>query len=409
MGKLRIRDRNVPAEYDLMTYSDSNGVETENPGYQKVSEHVEHISDYVHPNYQSRINAGEIINSPCSYKRSDFKAGGGGNYATYSDSNNPGFSYTLSGGSQTIKRLGDTPLAGDYIGDYLDDHIAIAKQKALANMQVSPYAFGEDLFEVRETIKFLRHPLEQLSKLAKSFDTDKRRIRHKSLKKKYGDRATALAGLWSQYRFAATPLVYSTLEAAQALKSGNTVSERLTARGFSRYRDSFESYGNSGTNDRFSYRFSGIYEVDASAGILYEVQNPIMDWRTKYGLRIRDLPHTLWQVVPYSFMVDRFINLSDSLDGMKNLTDPNLKILAAWSRYKAKQVRSHELLNDTPGGSWSCTMLGDEVELDEFWYNRKVWRPSVLDTTPTLNMRGLVSDVTKTVDLLALTLQRFKF
>jgi hypothetical protein len=145
------------------------------------------------------------------------------------------------------------------------------------------------------------------------------------------------------------------------------------------------------------------------ATIFFEVTNPLKDWNFLLGLRMKDIPTGLWEIVPLSFMVDRLLNIKNTISGAVNFLDPTVTFLAASTRIK-KTTTS----NITFTG---CTYLEDlytyklenpdTVKHEVFEYNRGLWEPTFSDVVPPFTLGGLVEDIAKTADLIAIIVGRF--
>jgi hypothetical protein len=215
----------------------------------------------------------------------------------------------------------------------------------------------------------------------------------------------AHAGVWLQYRFAVSPLIRSVTDAIEAYSAvEKRLPERLSARGIATDSDYKEKVGWYAALPR-KFDISKGTEVDVKASILYEVSNPIHDWRFKLGFRAKDWPTTIWQVMPYSFMVDRLYNVTNLCKGVINLADPNVKILSACHRTKTTETKLFQLVQEIP----QCDILQAEVCKEEaFSYNRQPWTPTIQDTVPVLTPEFLVKDATHVSDLVALIISNFK-
>jgi hypothetical protein len=227
----RIRSRTEgPIEHTLTKYEDGNVFDQKTTvGYEKS----EAIRDVVTEDFKLKINQGQIINNPCLYTSDQYRETGGGHYdgtMIYS----PYKHYTTSGGSTTayqrsfavIPWLTTNDLA---MGEDIERERE-AKFHAIAHIDETPYAFAEDVGEVRETLKFLRRPFHSLLKLGRTFEKDvaTRAIRKaKWLKMSETQaryalahdtiyRAELIAAAWTEYRFAASPLVRSSMDALEA-------------------------------------------------------------------------------------------------------------------------------------------------------------------------------------------------
>lgn len=371
---------------------------------QTVHSQNESITDVVTPGYQKRVQRGEIVNNPCYYELNEFTSDGGSSYAANYIGANPPVYYSLSGGSFSQIRSPYMPAWHDNdIANVIASCVSQAKLKALANMAASPWAFGEDVLEIRETLRLLRDPLDGMKTF---FKAASRQANGRNLWRTI----QASAGLWNQYRFAVSPLYRSVSDLADALQQGDHTleGERLSSRGFSK-----ETYNRAGTeilttdNESYTWYMSDKFDLDFHATILYRVKNPISGWRHKYGLRLRDVPHTAWQVIPLSFMVDRMVNISDSIRALTNLADPNLQILAGSYRGKVETEKRYQLLAET-SSVWSISVTADECVDKHFHYQREVWEPSISDAIPEVTPTGLVDEATKIADLLSIIISYVK-
>jgi len=368
-----------------------------------VEEKSESISDVVTPNYHNLIKQGAIINNSCLYTSSEESSNGVG-LGTYNQDAPSTFSYTLAG-PLTRKRLPQrsTNLYNDWyngMGDVAasEDN---AKAQAIARIDKSTYAFGEDLLEIRQTLRFLKRPFKSLTDLSRAYRKffTYKRSRGMSL-------LDAHAQAWLQYRFAVGPLVRSLHDAVEALSVDDVpFPKRLTARGFEQDEVNFYDPSYDFGINTFSRSLKASQKVKAT--ILYEVNNPRRDWQFKLGLRAKDIPATIWAVMPYSFMVDRVLNVTDFVQAVTNLVDPDISILAGSVSTRTSHLRKIQLMSSEPSG-WSAEVLGEQIVRDDFSYNRSPWEPSVLDTIPDLDVRGLVDSATKLADLAALVKSNFR-
>jgi hypothetical protein len=363
---------------------------------------VESIDDFVTDNYRARIAAGEIINNPCVYTSVSTTEESASGIVSYNPpytgtsvtvwQNGPMTAYTMAAS-------GANYLAAPSTQTVFEER---AMQRALANIDNTPFAFGEDTLELKETLEFLKNPVKGILDLT----LGSRRKIAKAKRKRY--RITnhnwnkEVSKFVLEYRFAASPLYRSAMDAIDAyvVKSAPVKPPRLTARGFdvdtAEVSDSILT-ATSHNFDRRSQRESSV-----KASILYEVSNPIYDWKYRLGFRPKDWPTTFWQVVPLSFMVDRMFDITSFSKGVINMLDPNVKILAASVTNRDKIVQECTYTGYTATAQWSSTGSGNTRKYESFTYDRKVWNPSIRDTFPSLDLEGLVDSATKVSELAAL-------
>jgi hypothetical protein len=375
-------------------------VETFNQQYD-----YETMDDVVSENYHKRIARGEIINHPCSYERTWLQAESGSMKATPKPAY-PGYVPWEQRGANTQRRAAVTgfTMNGKYPSLADEGNLGHrAKLLAVANLDQTPYAFGEDTLEIRETLRFLKNPLGGILQGVRAFERRKKKLLTGSLK--WEKRADALSNLWLEYQFAASPLYRSICDALEAYVIGNrALPKRLSSRGFA--QDSNEDSGTetAGTSD-FDWEFQ--VKRECHAGILYEVTNPIRDWRFTLGFRMKDLPTTFWQVVPLSFMIDRVIDVSHFSQGVINMADPNVRILSGFVRLKDWQDWNYRCIS-TESGHYNISTSAGAVYEGLFKYRRYPWAPSIRDTVPKPNWSGIVDSATKVLDLAGLLYRPLK-
>lgn len=369
----------------------------------------ETMDDYVVPNFQSRIAQGDVINNPCTYVKTTRRSIGTGSshIELVSGWRHIEGDGTLTEFRQTYPGSPWVSSAGIAVPSEPDGIQDALKLGALGNVDRSPYSFAEDLAEWRETLRFLRDPLGSLRKLSEAFKKDTRKLLSK---KKHLTKAKAIADVWLTYRFALSPLVRSANDLLEAASTRTHRPERRTARYSETWSDfdSAEDVRAPTATSPHLWASSAHVEGDYRAGILYEVSNPLNDWRFKYGLRFKDIPETIWAVMPYSFMVDRSFNISQSMRGLSSFLDPNVEILAAWIVKRLTSVQSVTYTGYDYSGALSISVIPDTIVTEKFTYDRTVWVPEISDLIPDLDIKGLINSSTKVADLSALILQNLR-
>jgi len=369
--------------------------------------------DVVSSNFKSRIASGEVINNPCVLSVGEWTEVRGDYFASQ---NNGSHTYHSGGDGNIINYLSSVGIVGTEpsLDDPTSDLIKKARLHAIANIDKTPHSFGEDVGELRQTLRFMRNPLASLASLSKAFKRDRvvreRKIlsdarRRKAKITRHKAQAQALSESWVTYRFAFSPLVRSLSDLAVALGEKPYVRpDRRTARGYDNHTEE-EAITSVSVGHTFDNSVS--LDVQVRAGILYEITSPYSSVASKYGLRIKDVPHTIWQLLPYSFMVDRIVDISSVIRGLTNLSDPRLHILAAWVTTHKEHLQTWRVVSQT-SGSYTITMSPSGWDRKDFSYIRTPWSVSVGDLTPEFDLSGLVADVTSTLDLISLTILRLK-
>ncbi len=359
----------------------------------------EEMNDWVVSNYKRRIEAGEIINNPMDYGRDVLTTSGVGHHRY----RHPNVKYDTTG--PLTGRLVEVGKANglmfDYSSKFTKDFEAEAKLKALANIDSTPFAFGEDALELKETVRFLRNPVKGLFNLSQKFRRD---LKKRNAKSKY-ELLQAHAKLWLQYRFAVSPLIRSSIDALEAYSSETPMlPERLTSRGFS-VEEAHDEEDKEGV-DQWVFRVKRDRTMVGKATILYTVSNPVYDWNYRLGFRAKDWPTTMWQVVPYSFMVDRVLDITSFCKGVINLADPRVTVLMGCYSVHDDDVRSLSCVDRNVAES---TIVSSDTRTHKIHsYDRVPWVPTVSDTVPKFNSEGLTDSATKIADLTSLILGNFR-
>lgn len=383
------------------------------PGFPQsvlLASQSETMTDTVIPDYFARKKAGDVMANACSYTNTQVACSGGGSrVATHKTQPR----VDIVGGGGSLTRYYRLALAGslrptDYVvsAKSVDALASEANAKAIADIDSSPYSFAEDIATWKQTANFLRDPIGSLRGLSKAFSSDVGKLEQR---RKALIRAKAIADVWLTYRFAISPLIRSCMSALDAFADAPVRPKRRTARG-----SVTDTGSQSGIQTKGSPPNQYIWDVkneltrQVRSAIHYEISNPVMDWRFKYGLRVKDYPELLWDLTPYSFMVDRITDVGNTIRGLTNLSDPTLSILAATWTLRQGSTATYRLTKNNGNSNFDIVITPDEEKLVSFLYNRNVWQPTWSDTIATPDLANLVNSATKIADLTALITQRLK-
>ncbi len=365
---------------------------------------TESMEDVVTPNFHKALANGSIINNPCDYTHRTYSVKDGSVTGAQIPPGTGWFNYD---GPVTAKWRDDVLNSGQ---DPWSNHgyasvdtarlRQTARVNALSNVDTTAYAFGEDIGELRETVRFIKNPVSSLVDVGRAF-----RARVLKLVDSGWDLAAAVASVHLSARFALMPLIRSSHDAVDAFVGlPKQPPKRLNARGFA--ADDAESKDSAsyvvGSSTVTFDRRSSVSEQH-HATIHYEVSNPVSRTRWALGLRAKDIPDVMWQLLPYSFMVDRVVDITSFIRSTINLVDPNVKILAA--SHTVREEYSEELtLTDKVNTGWT-QFVGQGPETDTVYtHKRDPYTPSIFDAVRPVELDGLVKDATRIADSLALFL-----
>jgi hypothetical protein len=274
-----------------------------------------------------------------------------------------------------------------------------ATVQALAGIDETPFAFGEDVAE------FIRYVYQIRTHLSRVHSQTHKHMSNLKISKEN------LEKVWIESRFKYMPSILSALDATEALLGlESTLPLRLSSHGRSRDSSSVEDslhklHGSETNYADFGRRTE--FETSFHASILYEATNPTQSgWRGKLGLRAKDIPRTLWNIVPYSFMVDRVVDISSAIQGLVNLADPRISILAG-SVTQRTTLREEVTLTGVGAADWNISVSSGVRESESFSYTRRPWTPRAGDAIPLPEFSRLVDAVTDVLDLASLISQRW--
>lgn len=325
---------------------------------------LEYCEDVVVRDFHARKAAGEIINNPFLKSTDTFKVDSTSVWSIIT-SCIPGSVRTQKVNSGTVvPGMFSSALAFPGDGD-ISNAILLAGTRAAAGVQRPDMQLLVDLAEAKKTIRMLTNPFENLYRIIKDTRNSTRYSKWRKKRVRTGgvsNLSAFLSSEWLRYRYGIMPLVYS---ANGALASTLAISSpRLTSRAGSDVSSGgevlIEDFTNT-WNSSFGYRrkIYGSSHTSVRTGILYE---HALDARTRLGLNVWDLPSTGWELIPFSFVADWFVNLGDAFMAAKPRLGVNY--LAQWT--SVKTVRSSRLAvtllptglagqTQNPGGTWACS------------------------------------------------------
>lgn len=209
----------------------------------------------------------------------------------------------------------------------------IALSKAYAKMNESAVMTGELLSDLGRTVSMLRRPFKSSISLCNKM-LNLRKVR---LGKTTASAARASTNAWLEYRMGFKPLISdmdNVLEECATKYALGLGGRRLVARAsvpFSRLLTNTQRLAGGlpqldAVDVVGTYRHSG----SASAGVIYEVKTRTTteQFLASGGLRLRDVPATIWEIIPFSFVVDWFSNVGHVLQAA--LPDPDVTVLGSW-------------------------------------------------------------------------------
>lgn len=312
-------------------------------GFQK------YIDDVVTPGFKTKSSKGIIVNNPVYINTHEASGQITGMYVKTRKSG-----LTCTGSTEKVRvqegYIPDTlnaydrlhPIIDAAVSQVLPSLVTLAGTSAMSSMKEPDVMLGVTLLEREETLRMLRRPQGRLIDLLKSIRNQMRKDR--KWRKRMGRRKVAITlgnyiiDRWLMYRYGIMPLVYDIQGLMKAATAPIALSaQRHTARGKACANvdsDGIDSYTEYTTTRSHNVGTASAV-VCARAGIMYV---HTMDMRNRYGLSLGDIPSTLWESIPLSFVPDWAINIGDYLQAIQ--IDSSTKILSTWTT--VEQTRTHE-------------------------------------------------------------------
>lgn len=214
--------------------------------------------------------------------------------------------------------------------------------KALARVSPATMESLVSVAEAKKTSQMLYRPFQNSLTLLGRMVTRRAHLVRNGL-----DFAKASTQAYLEYRFGWKPIINDFKNACEAHVVHDQVRNlRLVAR-------ASEERSWILTGRQYSSTFNGGIQVASSAdyhrvlkcsaGYLYEIvdENANASLQRALGLRVADLPGTMWELVPFSFVLDRFVNIGTWLRAI--VPKPGVKIRGSWVTTKITDINAHRV------------------------------------------------------------------
>jgi hypothetical protein len=340
------------------TVTESDPGDTSNPlSYGLLSGVHQTTTDVVTPNFRSRIAKGEIINNPFHSVKKEYEVAI--NVSEYKRKTSCGCSGTTQKrkSSQNFYGVGSAE-------ESLDDNLALKETiafreelnqlsttvgtQALANVVPAEMEGLVDMAEWKKTFRLVRHPLSGIQEYLKKVRRSRRYKRSTAR-----DLGTYVSNEWLRYRYGLTPLALS-LQGALNASLAPRMSNRVTARSSqstSWHTDEY-TWNASHLVWNKSIHYTGSVVGHCRAGILYDHDFTKNDL---YGLSMHQLPAAIWEVIPFSFIVDWFVNVESFIKAVT--PKANVNTLATWTTTEIEETKRFDA-----SYTWNSISCQDEVK-----------------------------------------------
>jgi hypothetical protein len=280
--------------------------------------------------------------------------------------------------------------------------ISKASTEAWANVDSSSAQALMMLAEGRETIRSMCYIFTRLLKILRAA----KKLRFKELGKELSNKE--LAQRWMELRYSIRPLIYDVNDILDTIK-GDTKMGRRTFRG---YESASASDSDSWTETKSNHRWidwerDSTCQVDVRAGILTDIE--LVTTLNLWGFD--QLAETLWEIIPFSFIVDWFFNVGKTIASWT--PEGGLRTLASWVVVTKTTTQSIRMADS--GISSYTPATGETVVEDVYDVSGRQWIHTVIEKSripsatrsffPKFDLR---LDLAKLLDLIIIGKQMFR-
>lgn len=223
--------------------------------------------------------------------------------------------------------LPQTSLDSKSFQEQISDAIASTQSAAFAN-SLSSYDVLTELAEGRQTLSYLRGKVEEAANVLRKFaDEDPsthRKARNLTAKSliRSSDKALRRAGSrWMEIRYAIMPLIYSIKDVNELLGSRNAVYK--TDRSRETVRMSLDRPSSGVTGKRVAFNTAS-YEAVISSTVKSAYNRGAL--QRVLALSSFNPFKTGWELIPYSFVVDWFVNVGDVITSQTSIDLSSQKV-----------------------------------------------------------------------------------
>lgn len=278
---------------------------------------------YKNPDYKRQIRAHREATTPFLGEVSSLQTQPG-SYSIEFESRQSG----VNGGRPTINghgRSGDFLLtAATSAGSITGSSYAVdirAKRGFIQSAIAQDRAFQGMVFagELAETLRMIRNPLKAIRYRTRDY--------YDALRKGYkwnkrADHERALSKAYLEWTYGVAPLfadIEGGVEALKRLSAKEVRSyKRIRSTHSEKYDFSWSAFSTMsagyGSSIRYRTRTSSEVEVSYYGEMRRRVREERYMTRSQLGFTVRDFVPTLWELLPYSFLIDYFVNVDNMID-----------------------------------------------------------------------------------------------
>lgn len=366
--------------------------------------------DYTHANYWDLRKRGLDVSSDCTISTVTYSTPYPSTYYLTYQGSVGGHYYVLPTTFVGVPHCMAVHRAS--LPSYYIDDIASAKSYVLTDAMAKMYSseFQGQVFaaEALKTLSMLRKPFSSALKL-----TQKILRKQTSLISRGMSASKALSSAWLEYRYGFQPLMYDISDLTTSLAAQKRlpfVVLRCSSKTELKCSPKATPFSHS-----YNYYtvFEGEYSVQSScmikAGYRFKLKDSSYGafLESSLGLSLRDVPNTVWELIPFSFVVDWFANVGSWIKTI--CPNPNIEILSAYLSTTKEDIYIDDYLRmkmDTAADGlpygWLSVSSPNRIYSIETLYNRQV---NNLPAHGSLRVAPYLLNLNRKVDSVALILQ----
>jgi hypothetical protein len=339
----------------------------------------EAMHDVVTENFLARIAAGDIINNPCTSTASEFKSDPPLDAEPTLNTSNTSPSVSVSSDYNSITKT-YTPKVKLYFGitsTWSAKGVGITREvlselrqnlptiehmsginavnDAISHRSSADFDLLVFLGEFNKTTQHLIYTAKRIKKIYVAIKKGKfsklaprtyRKWKRSSTSGKAKLTTDIISDAWLEARYAWRPLMYDAQGVVKALNRAY-VNSRVTFRGGDNSEDTDEGQFDFTVDDKsYHVEWNSTIVQSARAGLMCQA-----DIGSGASLGLYNVASTVWELVPFSFIVDWFVNTGGLLSKLNY--NPNVKTLASWITYRSERKVTAIITITAPDGSES--------------------------------------------------------
>lgn len=342
--------------------------------------------DIVTPGYKQLVANGHLVNNPYSSVSRKITGGDTGDYTiewngpvNQATLVNTGYGFRDACGYMTdgftpplpnyynLVRYTQTKALSGVEAASLQTGVAVGEFAETMRMLVSPLrgltnwlvradrqykrdlkAYGRKALETKSKVRTDRYRMKLLRANAKGLDKETR-----SLLERYISGGNNAADVVLSYNLGWKPFLSDIDTLLHKIPSLQVVERRWSRATRDQDFDTSDSYSNSMSTALAKIDTNTKTSVKVRAGVLYADRFEVSH---HFGTRLADVPETVWELIPFSFLVDYVVNVGDYLGALRARAYSNIQLFYTTEEIECTHTREWAGITDTIYHPWTaCT------------------------------------------------------